>query len=621
MPSPNCARLSNTGALPAAVRRAGPLFAVCRSWGPSLVVWGVWAAMVLGVLVFAYRFGQPTLRGDDFYGIVPALVGEQPITLDWLWSFYGEHRLPLPRLLQLGLYRLTGFDAHAVTFFNPLALSVVAAALIWVARDLRGWTNYTDAFFPLTLLHWGQYENLVYSWQIQFITSTVIIIILLLLIARIESRPTPGIVLLIGACTLLLPLCGANGVAYVPAMVVWCSYSCITCWRLGTTADKRVAVFLGTIAVFGIVVFGLYWHGYATAGEISRSASARDLALASGKLLSTATGPVMGSLWKAYALGQLLLLSASIALGVSICRKQAIERIRAVGLLLLGAVLFLILAMAWGRGNRGMERIPRYATLVLPELYCVYFLWLLYGSAILSRLVQAALLVVSCVAVPLDMSVGLNEGERIRQRGHEVIRDVQNGLPSFVIAEHHAAFLFGIAHRDELNEELTERCAEQLRKLRDAGIPPFDQMQSDLDYRTLPLSVVPTEVYDVRWDTDTAYPTGSNPLLVFILPNTQFVFAIRVRFAVTLPSVNVLNCGISWGTVNQHIAEAGRKNTPFENSSGNGYFRLYPRPGEQTATVWLNDTVDRFQLQPGDTTSGPFRISRIELLLPRSAAN
>ena len=119
--------------------------------------------------------------------MVAAMTGHEPDLPRWLWSQNSEHRLPLPRLVNLALLRATG-DFRSTMVFDTLALAAVAAGMILVARRFRdGRTSLADAFFPLLLLHLGNWDNLVWAWQIQFVLPTVLACALLLVIV---ARPS-----------------------------------------------------------------------------------------------------------------------------------------------------------------------------------------------------------------------------------------------------------------------------------------------------------------------------------------------------------------------------------------------------------------------------------------------
>src|SRR5262245_31266601 len=141
--------------------------------GAAVFVWGLWVLTLLAALAFVGKYGSNIPYSDDWM-LVPALTGEQAVTSAWLWEQYADHRVPVPKLTLLALYHLAGRDLRAVMVFNVLALGTLAFAMIRTAQRLRGWTSYADAFFPLALLHVGQAHNLILSFQVQFILSTVL---------------------------------------------------------------------------------------------------------------------------------------------------------------------------------------------------------------------------------------------------------------------------------------------------------------------------------------------------------------------------------------------------------------------------------------------------------------
>src|SRR5271157_264438 len=104
------------------------ILSVLHDFGAPLFVWGVWALMLLTVLAFVGTYSANIPFWDDF-DYVRALTGEQPITVTWLWAPHNEHRVPVPKSILLGLYRLSG-DFRAAMFFNVLALGALAFTMI-----------------------------------------------------------------------------------------------------------------------------------------------------------------------------------------------------------------------------------------------------------------------------------------------------------------------------------------------------------------------------------------------------------------------------------------------------------------------------------------------------------
>src|SRR5438132_621057 len=121
----------------------------------ALIVLVVWGMMVIAELVFVWEYGS-NVPSWDGWDMVPTLTGAQPVTWSWLWSQHNEHRVPLPRLILLGLNKVTILDFRGGMYLEVCIMATLAAAMIVVARRLRGTTSYTDLFFPLILLDWGK---------------------------------------------------------------------------------------------------------------------------------------------------------------------------------------------------------------------------------------------------------------------------------------------------------------------------------------------------------------------------------------------------------------------------------------------------------------------------------
>src|SRR5919198_6761121 len=123
-----------------------------RSRVPSgaAIAWAAWAAALLAALLFVWRFGSNVPSWDD-WDMIPVLTHRQPVTWDWLWSQHNEHRVPLPRLVFLGLDRLFGVDMRVTMYFDVLLMAAVAAGGVIEADRLRGGARGGGGFFPTPL--------------------------------------------------------------------------------------------------------------------------------------------------------------------------------------------------------------------------------------------------------------------------------------------------------------------------------------------------------------------------------------------------------------------------------------------------------------------------------------
>jgi hypothetical protein len=130
-------------------------------------------------LVYVSRYALTNPYVDEWH-FIPVLLGDEP-SLPWLWTLHNEHRFPLPRLIYLSLFHLTG-DLRTGCYASFLAISTLAIGLMRLARGIRGRASLCDAVFPLMLMHVGQDENLYMGYQLCFMLVTLLACGLLALI-------------------------------------------------------------------------------------------------------------------------------------------------------------------------------------------------------------------------------------------------------------------------------------------------------------------------------------------------------------------------------------------------------------------------------------------------------
>lgn len=353
--------------------------------------------MTVADLWFVARYG-PLVPYFDDWEIVPVLVGQQPLTAAWLWSAHNEHRLPLPRLLLLGLCHVGGFQAGM--FYNAAALSGLALAMIVVARRVRGRTSLADAVFPLALLHYGHFENLLWSWQVGFVTSTVLAGAVLVGIAMHGQRPTFGAVVGIGVCLVLLPLCGANGLILALPPAVWLGVcGLIDVFRAGEVRRHEGWRMLAFAVAFAIVA-SAYVLGMRRPPHQPYDLSPRDVLANAQWLVRFPFGMIVEGLWRRQIETVLLLLTFTLALLARVCWQGGSEARRAAGILaVMAGVAGVGLAVATGRPGHGGA--PRYITLVVLALLAAVWAVILYSRQAERRdLALWVLLIVATLAAP-----------------------------------------------------------------------------------------------------------------------------------------------------------------------------------------------------------------------------
>jgi len=435
----------------------------------AAAVWLVWASALAIVLGCIARDGRNLPFEEDLLMVAP-MTHHEPHLGTWLWSQNSEHRLPLPRLVNLGLLRATG-DFRATMVFDTLMLAAVAAGMILSARRLRGGrTSLADAFFPLLLLHLGQWDNLLWAWQIQFVLPTVLVSVVLLAILAQPSSPPSG-ARAVGAALAVagLPLAGANGLVLAPPLAVWLVYAWWTGRRAGSTSPSASAAAIGGVAA--LLLCAVYFIGYQSSPWNGASPGIAATLATTAKFVIYGLGPVTAKAWVVFGAVCAAVLVASLAALVQALRTQDRERIRVVGLLAYFAACgILAAALGWGRAGRVAElgrMSPRYALLAAPLLCAAYFTLLLYGSGSLRRWGPAALALLAALLFPLNTREGLKRRDWFGAGMVAFERDIATGASIDSLAQRHYQFLL---HWDE------PLMAESMRQLRDAGFAPFRRL-------------------------------------------------------------------------------------------------------------------------------------------------
>jgi hypothetical protein len=586
--------------------------------GAAVFVWGAWALMLGATLAFAGRYGLGVPFGDE-WDYVPELTGARPLTAAGLWAPHGEHRMPLAKPLWLTVLWLTDYNFRVGVLLNDLALGALALGLILTAQRARGWMSYSDAFFPLVLLHWGHGVNLLWWWQINELLAPLLIGLLLLIIVRWGARLTLRPAVAAGVCLVLLSLAGPGGLPHVLALALWLGSWGVLQWRSAEPRGRRNGLVIGVLAAAAVLLVGLYFVGYErppshlVPGQPASHPGWKASVRTSLEFLSTSFSPAAKPYWQYSAVGVLGLLLASLAaLGV-VWWKQPRERFRALGLLLLlGAVLALALALGWGRARFGYGAglSDHYTILMAPALCCVYFIWGGIGAAPVGRFVQMGLFVLACLFFALNTQHGLDTARSLRAQTEAFERDLQAGKPCSRLAQDHFRALYpSWLGPGEDPFDFEGRIAAFLRMLHRAGLGPFRQMREDPPLAEAPFPVEPVAVHQVVWDgaQHTGRALGNEPRLVFALGEPRTVGAIRVKFTVRPEK----------GTPSDLFRLYWKRSDQAEFTKGQSRAERVGElsAGEKTVTAWVFDTIDQFRIDPG-TRPCSFRIAAVVLLVP-----
>ena len=105
-------------------------------------------------------------------------------------------------------------------------------------------------------------ENLLWSFQVAFVLSTILAGIFLLIIVRHPTQLGLRSAVLAGTCLVLLPLFGAQGLTFVPCLALWLGSAALLHLASGTPQAKGASVVMLTLSILSALMIALYFHGY-----------------------------------------------------------------------------------------------------------------------------------------------------------------------------------------------------------------------------------------------------------------------------------------------------------------------------------------------------------------------
>lgn len=407
------------------------------------LVWSILLGLLLINLITIAVIGYNIPLAED-WTMVAAFTGHEPHFWQWLWSQNNEHRVVVPKLIFLGLLKISGGDFRIGMVYNVLVLAGMAAASIEVAKRLRGMTtNLVDALFPLALLHWGHWPNLFWSWQLSFVTPVALIYLSFLAVLQVPTLSSFWAALLVGLSAILLPLCGAIGLIFMPFFTLWLGYCGWLNWQL---KNLKVSLLLWGCGIMAIAVSILYFVGYQKPPWNASSPSI--FASLKTAMLFTAIGltPLAEKAWLIFILIALIFFIPTLAtILFAKLTLTNLPRYRRLGVTLFTFNLIL-LALAMGHGRAGLlptHGMPlRYILLALLAYLTAFFVWELYSPSQQKVFYQRALLICFSLFLPLNMLLGWSSwGSWYYQGMRSVDRDLQAEVSLMEIAEKHKDFL------------------------------------------------------------------------------------------------------------------------------------------------------------------------------------
>lgn len=399
----------------------------------------VWLLFALGTLAFVATVGTNAPYADE-WEFVPALLGEEP-ALPWLWKQHNEHRMPLPRAVVYAYFART-HDFRAGMYLQVAMLAALALFLMRLADRLRGRPHWADAFFPVSLLHVGHWENFVMGYQVCFALFAVLATALAVVALRTTRASAFRSGVTAGVLLTLLALTGGSGLVVVPPVSAWLVYVALSVWRGGA---KGKAVLLLLLAVLPVAYLGVYFQGYHRPEHHSPpSADPVAVVRATGQVLAMSLGMGLSAVWWAVFPAVVALGGFTLALLVRRWKEPG-ERPAVAGLVAVAAgITGVALAIGVGRGGMGehMGLWSRYSLLTWPLLAAAYLVCVKLGR----RWVPMLLCVAAAVAFPGNTGVGMVNGAAVSGDYAGIAAQAHAGLSAEQIVtgkpfadSHHAA--------------------------------------------------------------------------------------------------------------------------------------------------------------------------------------
>jgi hypothetical protein len=405
--------------------RLGPKL---KTWvrSEAFWAWSIWAAVSVAGLCFVAIFSLQFPFGDEWEWM-GRVSGSEPVTFSWLWSQHNEHRMFVPRLIYLGLGWLTNFDFRAGSFFSVFILSGLSFAAMATARKLRGQTRLYDAFFPLFLMHWGQSENLIWGFQLNFMTSLVLEGCILLLVARCGKTCSVRSSILLSLCLVLLGLCGSYGIVYLPPMVCFMAYAAFGKWRSGESNARRSALAMLTLAALPALLVVVYLQGLHAGVATPRL---NDITRTVIQFMSTGIGVSAKAIWPFSGIISFLAVFILIKYGLTGFFEQPKNRLRAAGyLMFFGGFFALALSIGMGRGGELIGFEPRYVTLAIPIFPLLFFLCDTCESLSFKKYIPRALFGLSIVVFCINVPKGVSYSTHMWNHVAKYLQDMRDGVP------------------------------------------------------------------------------------------------------------------------------------------------------------------------------------------------
>ncbi len=468
---------------------------------------------------------------------------------------------------------------------------------MWQARGRR--FAFSDALFPLLILSYAQYENLLWSIQLWYCLGMFFVLVALGCIILYRPGAPAWIPLCAALAVDALALCGALGPIVMPPLLCWLAWIFLRRWR--TRRDRPLAptLALGALILVGVASCAALWllfqHTPNPAPFTLEYAGATFL-----QFLSMAFAPGLDNwpLWG--ALSALTAVLTAVVLLAALRRPE--RRDRALGLLLLLlAIIGLAAGIALNRSYLGGQA-PRYFIFASPIVALAAITAALHLPRAVAAVAPLALLATIICLYGHDRLQAENMGNYRRQGDRALQADLARGLPLDVVAARNgnAVWIFDSATVPSLLEEMYTYRLGPFKKIAYAPAAP-------IAYERVDLPVQPVFLHSLAAQPGHVFTsTALDPHMILQLPAPRQVAGIELTFVIQTGGVIPWSqLQVSWGLGRAGLDLPGHF-TQIRQATG---------PQTQTQIYWVFDALDTIRIDPGEHP-GEFTLQKITLLVP-----
>jgi hypothetical protein len=452
-------------------------------------------------------------------------------------------------------------------------LAALAAAALKLAARQRGSLSYADAFFPLVLLSWGHYENLLWSWQLTQVMPIGMAIALLLVIVRWAAKPGLRTALISATAVAALPLCGIAGLVFVPGLALWLLAVGRHFARSDRPKARAEALAIWTIGAMAVALIPLYFNGLHVKARPTHDPWA--VLQTSVAFLAQGFGPaavkfqpLVGVLVVALMVATTLGMAGALRSADGARRSQA-------RCLLFYLVAFGGMVLSVGIGRQGTGFPNRYALFAVPALCWIYLTGDTCSRPDIARVLRGGLFLIVLSLVGLNFDLGREYAKGRRQAVRALEAAIRAGHPpSQLIAEHQRALFPFPEDGGAYGHRFLEG---RLAALRTKQVGALAHLGPEVAFRQVPLRAV------ARAQADTTGPGNE----IWTFPAERMVYGIRL----------LRPAGLALADNTQR----GRPTTIWWRGSGELYTKArrgvhWWSAGESSATFWIYSPVSAFRV-------------------------